>query len=199
SESAGWEGVFRVRGPRENVSRHARLFATVNKTNHIFRRRGQQDRRLPEFPLTAPDPRRRRAPIAAHPGPADDSLNVIAERQMLERYAPAYVVVNQDGEGLSSSGRTGKYLEMPAGAPTRSIYAMARPGLRLDLRAAVHKAAATGQPAMQNHIEIGTNGGQQLIDLIVQPIRPPGADDPSYMVIFRDLGGIRLTADQEER
>src|SRR5262249_10155218 len=46
--------------------------------------------------------------------------------------------------------------------------------------------------------EVGTNGGHQLIDLIVQPIRAPGADEPAYMVIFRDIGGIRPSEEQED-
>ncbi|TGP23391.1 chemotaxis protein CheR, partial [Mesorhizobium sp. M2D.F.Ca.ET.232.01.1.1] len=41
-------------GSSENVTRHARLFSTVDKTSRIFQKRGGvTPHRLPEFPLAA--------------------------------------------------------------------------------------------------------------------------------------------------
>lgn len=184
-------------GTSENVTRHSRLFATVDKPHRIFRRRPQIERRLPEFPLTAPEGGRRK--VAPPPRVAVDQepLQSLAERQLLDRYSPAYVIVNGDGELLHGSARTGKYLELAAGAPRMDIFSMARAGLRPDLRAGVHKAASTGQVALQRNVTVGTNGGRQTIDLIVHPIRPGAAQDLLYMVVFQDIGGIRPTAEAE--
>jgi two-component system CheB/CheR fusion protein len=147
-------------GTSENVTRHSRLFATLDKSHRIFQRRDQSERRLPEFPLTAPDAMHRKLPSPSPALAAESSLKVVAERQLVDRYAPAYVVINTEGEMLQSSGRTGKYLELPAGAPDTNIFAMARSGLRLDLRAAVHKAMGSGQAVVQSNVIIGTNGGR---------------------------------------
>ena len=135
-------------GTSENVSRHTRLFGTLDKANRIFLRLPQTERRLPEFPLTAPDTSRRVMAHASRPGPADGSLRSVAERELLDRYAPAYVIIDADGEVVQSSGRTGKYLELPAGSPSNNIYSMARSGLRPDLRAAVHRAIGSGSPSV---------------------------------------------------
>ena len=62
---------------------------------------------------------------------------------MLERFAPAHVVVNRDGDVVHFSARTGRYLELAPGAPTRQLMTMARKGLRLDLRAAFREAVET--------------------------------------------------------
>ncbi len=189
------EGGFLVLGSSESVTRQTRLFGTVDKAHHIFRRR-HTERRLPEFPLTVPGAGPRDAARTPRPA-APDSVHALAERQILERYAPAYVVINSDGDLLLSSGRTGKYLELPAGAPNNSIYAMARRGLRIDLRAAVHRAASSGQIVTHDSVSVGTNGGRQLLNLIVQPIRQQQTPDPLYMVVFQDVGGVREESEQD--
>ena len=191
------DGGFLFLGSSENVTRHSRLFSTVDKAHRIFLRRPQIERRLPEFPLTAPDGRR--GQLATKPrGAADhEPLQTLAERQVLDRYSPAYVVINGDGELLHGSARTGKYLELPSGAPRIDVFGMARPGLRPDLRAAVHKAASSGQVAVQKNVTVGTNGGRQTIDLTVHPLRAAAGADPIYMVVFQDLGGIKLPSESD--
>lgn len=158
----------------------------------------QIEARLPEFPLTTPDPGRHRIAPASRPAGEQESIQGVAERQLLDRYSPAYVIIDADGEVLHASSRTGKYLELAAGAPKNDLFGMARRGLRPDLRAAVHKSASTGQVAIQPNITVGTNGGRQTVDLIVQPLRPRGTQDPLFMVIFQDVGGIESVEDSEK-
>jgi two-component system CheB/CheR fusion protein len=181
-------------GQSENVTRHPRLFAVVDQTHRIFRSRALVERSLPQFPLTSPGTSRRlpnRAPAL------EPSLQVFAERQLLSRFAPAYCVVNADGDLLQSSGRTGKYLELPAGVPDTNLFTMARPGLRLELRTLLQRAFATGQTVMRPKLSIGSNGGQQEIDLYVQPLRFGPPSEALYMVVFQDLGPIIPVPDLE--
>ncbi|HZS85418.1 MAG TPA: CheR family methyltransferase [Stellaceae bacterium] len=175
-------------GTSENVARHSRLFATADKAHHIFQRRPQADRRLPEFPLTSPNPARRKPAPAARPAASTSDLQSLADRQLLERYAPACVVINEEGELLHVSGRTGKYLELPPGLPSNNIFGLARRGLRLELRAALHRAARTGESVTQRNLAVGTNGGRQTLDIIVQPLRRGEPAETLYMVVFRDVG-----------
>ncbi|MDX8481699.1 CheR family methyltransferase [Mesorhizobium sp. VK24D] len=182
-------------GSSENVTRHARLFSTIDKTSRIFQKRGGAAQRLPEFPLAAAA---RQAPPLARRGTTAATLREVAERVLVERYSPAYVVINADGELMHSSGGTGKYLELAAGAPDNNVFSMARRGLRMDLRAALHKAVGTGQTAIQNKITIGTNGGRQTISLAVQPLPSDGSSDPLYMLVFRDIGGIKPEIEDEQ-
>jgi len=184
-------------GTSENVTRHTRLFQTVDKVQRIFRRRSFPERRIPEFPLTAPDLSRRPLPAAMlRPAAGDTSLRASAERQLLERFAPAYVVINSEGDLLHSSGRTGKYLELPPGMPDTNIFNLARHGLRLELRAALHRAMVSGQLVVHSKIRVGTNGGTQDIDLYVQPMRYLPASEGLFMVVFQDLGEVKPLADQ---
>jgi two-component system, chemotaxis family, CheB/CheR fusion protein len=189
------EGGYLFLGSSENVTRHTRLFGEIDKPHRIFRRRPQADRRLPEFPLTTPDAAVAKSVPLPRLARRDDTLQAMVERQLLERYAPAYVIIDAEGDVLFASGRTGRYLELPAGAPTNNLIAMARRGLRLDLRSAVHRAVSRGESVVQRKLTVGTNGGRLTLDLFVQPLRQGSGADALYMVVFQDLGEIKPAPD----
>jgi two-component system, chemotaxis family, CheB/CheR fusion protein len=177
-------------GSSENATRQPRLFTEIDKASRIFQRRRDVRPRLPEFPLV-PHARRRVRPAPDAQHKAEDSLRALAERQVFDRFGPAHVVINRGGDVLYTSAATGKYLEMPAGAPDNNLFAMARAGLRTALRAMVHQAVDAGRLARQTGIDVGTNGGRQMIDLSVEPLRRPARQDALYLVVFRDVGALQ--------
>jgi two-component system CheB/CheR fusion protein len=56
------------------------------------------------------------------------------------------VLVNDKGDILYISGRTGKYLEPAAGKANWNLFAMAREGLRFELTGAFQKASDRKTP-----------------------------------------------------
>ena len=181
-------------GSSENVTRHGRLFSTIDKASRVFQRREGATQKLPEFPLAAAP---KRVQANARPKVTGGGSIESAERLLLDRYTPAHVIVNAAGELIHSSGGTGKYLELAVGAPDTNVFSMARRGLRMDLRAGLHKAVNTGQVSVQNNITVGTNGGRQIISLAVQPLPSDNTTDPLYMLVFRDVGGIKPEPESE--
>ena len=108
---------------------------------------------------------------------------------MLDQFAPPYVVVDGEGDIVLYSSRTGKYLEAAAGAPTRQILAIARKGLRLDLRTSLRDAMESGQPVMREGIAVeGEEGRVQMITLTVAPVADRHGDNPLFLVLFADQG-----------
>ena len=71
---------------------------------------------------------------------------------------------------------------------------MAREGLRLPLRTALHQAVTRGQRVVDEQVSVQTDGGIQPITLVVQPLTEPGADVTVYLVIFQDVGPARDAA-----
>ena len=61
-------------------------------------------------------------------------------------YGPPGVVVNERLEVVQFRGRTGPYLEPPAGEPQTHVLGMAREGLRGPLRVALSQARKTSAP-----------------------------------------------------
>jgi two-component system CheB/CheR fusion protein len=61
---------------------------------------------------------------------------------------------------------------------------MARPELRVDLRATLHRARESGRRATRDRITVETNGGVHMIDLVVEPITRGG--ETTYGIVFAD-------------
>jgi two-component system CheB/CheR fusion protein len=179
-------GGYLFLGPSENISAHADLFKPVDKSQRIFQRRDTVARPPASFPLT---------PVAAgfrpktlhrpHSG-EERNLASVVEKNLLREYAPACVVITEQGEALYFSGRTGKYLEPAEGEPTLDLVRMAREGLRTSLRAAIHKAVKTKSESVEERVSVRMNGGYATIELAVRPLREYSEDAGLYLVTFQD-------------
>ncbi|HXR88358.1 MAG TPA: CheR family methyltransferase, partial [Stellaceae bacterium] len=176
-------------GTSENVSRHADLFASLDKKWRIFERLNLVSRSVVAFPTAAAGHAELRQGTALVLHDANTALAALLRRAatiVTENFAPAYVVVNKEGEVVYYSNRTGKYLEPAEGPPNRDLVTMARRGLRLDLRAALHRTRETGETTTLENIPVQVNGGAQLIRLTVLPVTE--GSGTLYIVLFNDLG-----------
>ncbi|MDZ7822368.1 MAG: hypothetical protein U5N26_11535 [Candidatus Marinimicrobia bacterium] len=77
-----------------------------------------------------------------------DNIQTLADQILLQRFAPASVLVNTEGDILYITGKTGKYLEPAAGKANLNIYAMAREGLSHELPGAIRKAKQNYEPVI---------------------------------------------------
>ncbi|KAF0154981.1 MAG: two-component system chemotaxis family CheB/CheR fusion protein [Syntrophaceae bacterium] len=115
------------------------------------------------------------------------NLQSLADQLLLQHFSPPAVLVNDKGDILYISGRTGKYLEPAAGKANWNIFAMARVGLRFDLVSAFQKALRQKGAITARGLQLGTNGGKQTIDITVQKIEEPEALRGMVMIIFTDV------------
>src|SRR5260370_31666456 len=86
------------------------------------------------------------------------------ERELVNRFVPASIVVNSDLEIVQFRGKTGAYLEPAAGHPTFSLSKMARDGLLIDLRAALNTAKKENFPVRKEGVSIHTDLGTRDIN-----------------------------------
>jgi two-component system, chemotaxis family, CheB/CheR fusion protein len=178
-------------GSSENVGRYAELFLPLDKKNRIFQRRDMVMRPSLPFRQFVSGSRREGAGSGANHSPLlqrSEQLHNVANT-IVERFGPTYVIVDEAGEALFFSAGTGKYLEFAAGPPSRDIVLMARPGLRADLRAALHHAKESGRRAAHDRIPVETNGGVHMIDLVVEPIIR--GNETTYGIVFADHAPAR--------
>src|SRR5262249_36823670 len=176
-------------GTSENVGQHTDLFMPVDKKQRIFQRRDQIATPL-QIPAFSPHVGRSAAALTGQRretlGGAVN-LRRAVDTLVMERFAPAHVVVNRDGDIVHYSPRTGKYLEPAVGLPDRQLIAMARRGLRLDLRAALREAVETHRPVHREQLTVELDDRKQVVDLLVEPFGD-GGDDSLYLVLFKDVG-----------
>ena len=184
-------GGYLFLGPSENVTRYSELFSIIDRRSRLFRRRDLVSR--PPLPLRQFTPQSRQdlpSRDSAQSGllQRSDALRRIAAT-IVEHFAPTYVIVDEGGQALYFSSGTGKYLQAAAGPPSRDLVAMARPGLRNDLRAALQNAKSSGRRVVRDRIAVQINGGIQMISVAVEPI---SADkEIVYGVVFADRGPVQ--------
>jgi two-component system, chemotaxis family, CheB/CheR fusion protein len=119
------------------------------------------------------------------------------EARIAERFAPPHVVVNEDGDIVHFSARTGKYLEAAPGAPDRQLFAMARKGLRLDLRSALREAIETRRTATRQNVNVETDENHvELVSLTAEPLPDQDGGQPLFLILFH--GREPSTADSAQ-
>jgi len=181
-------------GSAETIGVATDLFSPLDSKTRIFRRLENALRTGPvDFPISG-FPARPRGTEVVQTGTskAAPNLQVLAEQLLLQRYVPAAVLTNDKGDILFISGRTGKYLEPAAGKANWNIYAMAREGLRYELGAAFQKAVRENRTISHAGAKLGSNGGTQIVDVVIEPIQEPEALRGTVMVVFTDVASAEV-------
>jgi two-component system CheB/CheR fusion protein len=179
-------------GSSENVTRHHKLFAPIDRKHRLFRRMETPTRILPQFPLTPRLGRRELAPEKAMipVRPAALSTNISRRASLVaERYAPAYVVTDADHEVLHFSGRTGRFFEPAAGAASLNLFNLVHRDLRLDLRSGLHRAAEEKRRIELPRVPLHENGNSALVNIVIEPVGE-GDDPTAFVVLFQDAGDL---------
>jgi two-component system, chemotaxis family, CheB/CheR fusion protein len=161
-------GGILVLGNAETTGQFTGWFSTVCAKSRIYQRIDTAVRADPvEFPSSfAPGlSAASEAPEAQRP---NASLQTLAEQLLLRRFAPPAVLVNDTGNIIHITGKTGKYLEPAAGKANLNIFAMAREGLDHELSSGFQKAMRQAGPVTLHGLKIGTNGGTQHADVIIE-------------------------------
>lgn len=165
-------------GNAETVGRHDDLFETVSKKWRIYRRVGPTRHDLIDYPkaraLTQPANADEAGPAVPEP-PAP--VAEMARRALLERFAPASVLVDQKGRVLYFHGATRDYLAQPSGEPTRDLLTMARDGLTVKLRAAIREAAKDNKGVtVSAHVREGKTSRSVAITVTPLPASSVGGN-----------------------
>lgn len=173
-------------GNSENVTRHTKLFAPIDRRYRIFRQLETHVRVLPEFPLTATADRRFAENIPSARPPVGAALLTKQAERILERYAPAYMIIDASYEVLHFSGRTGRFIDPPTGVASLNLLHLIHRDLRMDVRAALHKAETEKSPVQVRGLKVGQNGHTMVVTLTVEPIEPGPGQPLRYAVILQD-------------
>ncbi len=180
-------GGFLFLGSAETVGEFTALFAPLEGKMRLYRRLDAGARTEPlEFPA-AFAPARTAAPPPPNALRPPVNFQLQAEQLILQQYAPAAVLVNDKGDILFVSGRTGQYLEPAAGKANWNLFAMAREGLRYELTEAFTQARRIKEAVTRPHVRVGTNGGMKTVDLTVRALAEPEALRGLLLVVFTEV------------
>ncbi len=188
-------------GPSENIASRSEFFRPVDKKHRVFQRKPSIKRVLAAVPIAAGGARSRPASQAAvlpNTGHETNAVRTI-ERLLIEDYAPSGVVVNDHGEVIYFCGRTGDFLEAPAGVPSYKIVNMAPRSLRHELRLALNRVVATRREVVRPDITLRIRKSVRNLTLIVRPLPELGRDAGLYLVIFQEAAPAQKSVRKDQR
>ena len=164
------EGGTLVLGSSETISGVEELFEPIDKKLRLFRRIGPTRHGEFEFPTVTPEQLGGRLDRGQTPALARTSLAQLTNKLLLDRYAPAAVVINRDQHIVYFHGPTARFLDQPRGEPTRELLSLARENVRGALRTAVDRALAQDLPTSVTDGVIQTDQGRMRIEIVVTPL-----------------------------
>lgn len=181
-------------GNSESLGSQSHLFTPETTSLKIYKRSNfNSDSELLDFPSSFSRLRMisNTSKIAEKP---IINIQTLADQLLLHQFSPAGVLVNENGDILYISGRTGKYLEPAVGKANLNIFAMLRPGFQNDFAIAFRKVITKREPAALHNVKIGSNGSSLIINVNIHWINKPDALQGKVLVTFTDV----LQIDQDK-
>src|SRR5438309_3570562 len=179
-------GGYLILGPAESVGLYDKLFKLVDKKNKIYAKTaGKTPHTANLIPQRGLGPADFGSDLTAAGG-ANVGVDIlkVADRIMLSTYAPAAVVIDQDMEVQQCRVRTELFPDRAPGPATFNLLRLARPTLVPDLRATIHRAIKTNQPARKERAKVKLSGRTYEINIQAVPFKIPGTDKSWLLVIF---------------
>jgi two-component system CheB/CheR fusion protein len=174
-------------GTSESIGEFSHLFSPISSKWKIFKCKEYVVDRMIDYPRTPlydvlPTPQgfeEKRVPTVA-------DVHNLAERIILENYAPPCVLINEQYEILHFIGQTDKYLAAPTGKASFNVLKMAREGLKYMLSTALHKAVKQKKTIISEGLKIKHNNILRSVDLVVRPLTESGFTQGFMLVMFED-------------
>ncbi len=182
-------------GGSETVGRSQSLFSPLSPKSRLYQR---TDHVLNAGAVDFPVNRHRAShkteqePQVSTPFTHTANLQSLADQVLLQTFSPPAVLVNEAGDILYISGRTGRYLEPAAGKANWNIHVMARPGLRTQLAVALRQAFRDKTAVELSGLNIEENSPRTL-NVTVQAVLEPKALQGMVMVVFREVAAPRAS------
>lgn len=182
-----------VLGQSETTGRAHALFTPLAPKSRIYRR---GDNACADGAVVFPTLRRpalrplSQETALPHLNPSPANLQSQADQLLLQTFAPPAVLVNEGGDIVYISGRTGRYLEPAAGKANWNIHVMARPSIRAQLAVAL-RTAVQGKTAVELHgLRLDDEAGA-AVDITVHAVQQPSRLHGLVMIVFRDRPPVR--------
>jgi two-component system CheB/CheR fusion protein len=186
------DGILML-GPSESLGKNKNLFETLSKKWRIFKSIKATNKLSVNFPterhskLSLPT---RNSPktMNYHTTPPARFAELV-NRDLLEEYAPAAVLINRVYEILHFQGPTVNFLEFPKGSPTHDIITLLREGLRARVRTAVDYVLKENQPIVDHDAKVKRNGHYVPCTLTVRPVFDPKFPSDLLLITFEEKQG----------
>jgi len=175
-------------GSSESLGNQSHLFKSVDDKLKIFKQSASVASNPESYDFTSNYSRSKSSSMVQKKQIRTiQNIEELTDKLLLQHFSPPGVLVNENGDILYISGRTGKYLEPAVGKANMNIYAMLREGLRSEFPTAFRKAVTNQDIVILQNQTVGTNGGTQNLNVTIKWIDKPDALKGLILIIFIDL------------
>ena len=174
-------------GNSESIGEYAHHFSVIDQKWKIFKRKEYAMDKFTDYPKTPfYDVLQTPQGLEAKRVPTVADIHNLAERIILDNYAPPCVLINEQYEIVNFIGQTDKYLAPPVGKASFSVLNMAREGLKYKLSTALHKAVKQKKTVLSTGIKIKHNSSFRTVNLVVRPLTESDFTQGFMLVMFDD-------------
>lgn len=125
-----------------------------------------------------------------------DNITVLAEKKLIDLYAPPSALINDLGEIQYIHGRLGKYLEPTQGKARMNITEMAKKGIKLGLSSAIQNAVTNNKEVVFEGLKIDEDVDNLSIKLVVKPLNDP-AIVKGFLIVSFEESTVQKDEDQK--
>lgn len=180
--------------PCESIGNHTSLFTPLNRKWKLYRANttNASPRALTASGLPWAALADSTAPNTGERKTREGNFAELMHDTLLQAFAPASVLTDLNGDILFVHGDTGKYLRPAPGQATLSLAGMARPGLQLELFAAMQAAGqSTGYESRE--VEFNVNDEARRVGITVRALPNADNNERYLLVSFQDLLPVAVT------
>lgn len=179
-------GGYLFLGTSENVSRHGRLFAPVDRRARIYQR--QDTMRSREAALAVARQIEGSAAVPPSPAPTERPPAPLAQRvqRVIERHAPVHAVIDRNHEVLHFSNGMGLYLDPAGGAATLNFLSLVARDLRLEIRSMLQRATSTLAVEGPRTVRVGAGEAARSVSVAIEPLISAEPAPDAFIVLFRE-------------
>lgn len=179
---------FLMLGTSETTGEASQLFSQVDKKHKIYSRKLIPGRLTLDL-VTKNYPSQ--TPQETDPTIDGDTWNDLdlqkeADQIILEGYTPAGIVIDSDLEILYFRGQTSSYLDPSPGRASLNLLKMAKEGLKLELRSAIHQAKKQEVPVKKEGLQIRERDRVRQVNIDVIPFKSRSLEERYFLVLFEE-------------
>jgi two-component system CheB/CheR fusion protein len=175
---------FLMLGHSETIGGSADLFSLVDKKYKIYTKKTTSTRPPLDFTTSVTLETEEFNKKKAKESSAAFDVKKEADKIILNEYAPAGFLIDDNMEILQFRGRTSAFLDPAPGEASLNLLKLARPSILFDLRTTIHKARKENIAVKKDGLRVQFNGQHFEANLEVIPISSPSSEIAYYLVLF---------------
>ena len=173
-------------GSSESAEMNPAQFSPIDKKRRVYKRREVPGKlENPPMLLAAKWPIRLPEPyLESDRGVSAGQLH----QQVVERFAPPSVLIDENYEVLHISAHAARYLQISGGEPTHSILKLVSPEMRLDLRSALLELKGRRAPdgAHTRRTAVAIDGETRYVAIAVRAVSATAEEGRGFYLVSFD-------------